>query len=252
MLLHAVEERASACGDDCLVAPVEVEPLHEHREPVEELVDPRRRPVAVHDALEDLSAGELEHHRVRHRHRHLLGRLERARPCPAVRYAELDEGLQRSLRAANRAGHGLHGLDRVDEAVELEARIASQLLGGPAHGRRIDELVGEHDPRDPELPHDPHLRDVRRRDAPRAGVELPRPQLRAHRRLAVRRERGASPGAPAVHQVEVVSECALLEHEHRGGEVPGEQVPALAADGADGDPVRRRKPFVAPVDRIGL
>ena len=87
----------------------------------------------MQDALVALHARELERGRVARRRGDPLGALERPGAGPAAAQAELDEHLQRPHAVpASASRHARDGLDRVDEAVEVEAGVGGELGGDPA------------------------------------------------------------------------------------------------------------------------
>ena len=135
---------------------------------------------------------------------------------PPARDADLDQHLDRPrrLRVAKPRVERLDAGDRVDQAVEIEPRVARERLGQPADRPAIEHLVRDHDPADTEARHHLGLADGRRGDAPRACRKLVREQLRRHRRLAVRRERDAVLVAEPHHAREVVLQ-AIGAHGHR-------------------------------------
>ena len=79
---------------------------------------------------------------------------------------------------------------------------------------------------------DRELRDGGEGDAPGAGIELAREQLRRHRGLAVRRQVDAPVPRLALHPGDVVRERVALEQRDRQRQVAGQHVPAGLRDGA--------------------
>lgn len=138
--------------------------------------------------------------------------------------AQLEQDVHRPARAFEGFGHQLDAADRVDPADELERGIGGQLGGQPAQAARVEQLVGQQDPRDAERAVDAQVPGVGAGDAPGAVLDLAGEQLRGHRGLAVRGEDDAAGGAPGGHRPQVVLECFVVEY-HEGREEPvGEQV----------------------------
>ena len=96
----------------------------------------------------------------------------------------------------------------------------------------------------PEAHHHPRLRHRRRRDPPRAGIELAPPELRRHRGLPVRRDLDAPGRAVVRHQREVVGERRLPEQEHRWKEVRRASSPVPRPRRAVSERRPSGKPFV--------
>ena len=107
---------------------------------------------------------------------------------------------------------------RVDEAVQIGAR-PRRATDRP----RVDDLVGDQDPRDAEARHQLRLADGRRGHPPRARRELVGEQLRRHRRLAVRRERDAVLLAEPHHPRDVVPQPVAPQRQRRQQQVAGPQ-----------------------------
>ena len=101
-----------------------------------------------------------------------------------------------------------------------------------AHLERAEQLVGHQDAAHAEAHADAELLHVGERDAPGAGGELLREDLRRHRRLAVRRQQHAGRGGEVAHPGVVVRQRRIADHGQRQRQVAGEHVPALRADGA--------------------
>jgi hypothetical protein len=246
---HLVEERAAARAHHDLVARTEgalgVERPHERRHLVQvptHTLERLGRAVVGHRALVALHPGQLEQGRCPHGPRHLHRRLDASRPRPRSRRAQFDQHGDGALGPGAREPlvHVQRSRGSVHQAQEVEARIGLELARQPLQPGGLDQLVGHEHPRHAEGPHDPHLADRRRRDPPRARLELAGEELRGHGRLAVRGEQEAALGAPALHEAEVVLERVLLEHHHRQEEVPLEHVPAPLAEFAQCHPAGRR------------
>src|SRR5439155_9966810 len=86
--------------------------------------------------------------------------------------ADLEEDLDRTLRATQYLRHRLDCGGRVDETVEIELGLARQLPSEPAKRDRLDELVREQDPLHAEGAVDPSVARRRRGDRPSAGLQL--------------------------------------------------------------------------------
>ena len=118
---------------------------------------------------------------------------------------------------------------RVDQAAELEARVGEQ-RGDDRHVRRVDQLVGHQHPSHPVPVRIAYLRRGRQGDAPGAGLQLHREQLRAHGGLAVRGQLDPVGVHEPAHPVQVVGQGRVAQHRHRQADVAFEDAPAGRGD----------------------
>src|SRR5262249_45776659 len=210
------------------------------------------RPLATDDAFERFHSRQGQVPRAGDGSRHAAHFLLRTTPGAATREADLDENVQ-SLRESRVFEYGVDkrdGRHRIDQAVELEAPVALQLLCDPADRGRFHELVGKDDPAGAEGAPDPRLADVGHRQAPRPGIELHLEELRRHMCLYVWRQRDAVSTAVCRHLIQVVAEGRILQDHDWRHEIAAKHVPALLAHGTDAYRIGRWKGLVAPVDGL--
>src|SRR3546814_881832 len=132
------------------------------------------------------------------------------------------------------AGEHVDPFDRGSQRPELEVRGGGEFVEDVADRLTVDERVGEHDAIETVAAADLELLHRRHGDAPGAVGELAREELRAHRRLAVRRDAHAAGAAQEVHHPgAVVRDRALLQHGERERQVAAQHVPALPPDVAE-------------------
>ena len=114
---------------------------------------------------------------------------------------------------------------RVDQAAELEPRVGQQARDN-GHVGAVDQLVGHQHPAHAVAVRIAHLRRGRQGDAPGAGLQLHREQLRAHGGLAVRGQLDPVGGHEPPHPVQVVGHGRIAQHRHRQADLAGEDAPA--------------------------
>ena len=192
--------------------------------------------------------GEQQVRRGRDATRDGEGLLGATAPGATARVAELEQHGQ-GTRGRLLPQDSLEQLDpsfRVHVAREL-VRVIAEVVHRPPDRGGVGERVRDEDPRDAGRPHHPGLRRRRRGDPPGPRVELPPPELRRHRGLAVRGDRHLVLVAVRGHQRDVVFERRTPDHDERRLQVV--QRPALAASLEQwhrvGDP---GYPLARPVD----
>ena len=129
---------------------------------------------------------------------------------------ELGQHTQDSVRGAQSRFRRPHAGHRVD--LEVDLRAPGVLPGQPAQRRRVEHLVGDQDARHPEPAQHQGLVGRRHGQAPGAGLQLRGDQRRRHRRLGVRREVHAVPGAVRRHGGDVRLHRRPPHHQQRPGE----------------------------------
>ena len=161
-------------------------------------------------------------------------------------HAALEQQVQRppGVRPPRRAREDFDARHRIRQRVELECRIARDLVQHVRNGLAPDELVRHQHARDAVRATDPELLHGRDRDPPGAVGELAAEQLRTHRRLAVRREHDAGESLERAHPRSVMRQRRFLQHRERQRQVFPQHVPAARGD------LRRaragRRPPVSP------
>ena len=180
---------------------------------------------------------------------HRFGQLLRTGARAALLHAEFDQHPNWWIVCTASRGQTLDAGDRINQQPDLSAcplRIAD-----PAHGRRLDHLVGDQHAGNTEGCTDPTLRGVRDGNRPRARIELATKQLGRHRRLAVRRQRHLVRRAPRLHRCDVPSDRVLADRQERQRHIAAQDIPALGRDRARrGGWVHNGEALVAPVDRV--
>src|SRR5262249_31300262 len=104
------------------------------------------------------------------------------------RNAELDEDIQRTPQPSlsQRFTQDIDGRETIDQAHELETRIARQLIEYETDGNRINQLVRVQNPGNPDAPVSKQVSRRGARDPPGPIRQLLLHELRGHRRLAMR------------------------------------------------------------------
>lgn len=149
--------------------------------------------------------------------------------------AELDDDVDAHRPALQGPAHELDPAHGVDVADEAEAGVGGELVGDPAQGGGVDELVGEEDPLDAEGAVDAGLVGYGGGDAPRAVLQLAAEELRGHAGLAVRGEGEVVAGGVGAEGGEVVLQRVRVEGQDGGGEPAAVQVPPLGGELPDGE-----------------
>ena len=150
------------------------------------------------------------------------GRLGRAGARAPTRAAELDEYLE--AHATGEFGACGDAREQVDARVAVDPRPEPPAVLGDIERERgrglgIGELVREHDVADAYGAGHPHLPGRREREGGRPGILLQAPQLRGHRRLAVRHEFEAAARDPPSQKRRVPLEGRRVDDEGRSPEL---------------------------------
>ena len=208
--------------------------------------------VSGDQALEALDAAERQ---LRCRGLDRARHFERAGQVAAAGATAADAALQKHVQRARdralsrRLGQHRHPVGGIDQAVELERRVAPDLVQHEPDGLPTDQLIGQHDALEAEMPAHLHLLHGGHGDRPGPVGELAAEQLRAHGGLAVGRDGGARATQEPGHPAPVMGECRVLQHRHRKRQVLGQQVPALGPDVAQAEGCyAARNALLPPVD----
>jgi hypothetical protein len=115
---------------------------------------------------------------------------------------------------------------------------------------RADQFVRDQQAFHAEAQGDTRLGERGHGDAPGAGLELARIELRAHRGFAVRREAHIGAIHIRLEAAQIVAQRGGLEQRHGCRQIAPEQIPALRAEFADAQRRRARRQAFAG-DRNG-